>query len=66
MSVTVVAVFTPLPGASGRIVDAFRQVSPDVHQEQGCEIYACHVEQTGARVVMIESWASTDDLQSHT
>jgi quinol monooxygenase YgiN len=65
MSVTVVATFTPKPGAGPRIVDAFRKISPEVHQEQGCEIYACNVESPGERVVMVESWASYDDLEAH-
>lgn len=65
MSVTVVATFTPKPGAGPRIIDAFRKISPEVHQEQGSEIYACNVESSGERVVMVESWASHDDLEAH-
>ena len=65
MSVTVVATFTPKPGASALIIDAFRQISPEVHQERGCEIYACNIESSGERVVMVESWASHNDLDAH-
>lgn len=65
MSVTVVAKFNPKPGRGSQIIDAFRLVSPLVHQESGCELYAAHLEQDGDAVLMIERWASRADLDAH-
>ena len=65
MSVIVVATFTPVPGAGSRIIDAFRRVSPLVHNEVGCELYAAHIEQQGDAVVMVEQWSSREALEAH-
>ncbi len=65
MSVTVVAVFHPLPGHGPDVVQAFSEVSPLVHQEAGCELYAAHLEQDGDVVVMVERWSSRADLDAH-
>ncbi|WP_104171691.1 putative quinol monooxygenase [Cryobacterium sp. M23] len=63
MSVVVVAVLTPKPGRSQEILDAFAVVSPTVHAETGCELYAAHTD--GDLVVMVERWASVADLAVH-
>ena len=63
MPVTVVALLTPRPGLAGRILDSFREVSPLVHQERGCEFYAAHTD--GEVVVMIERWTTRADLDAH-
>ncbi len=66
MSVTVVAVLQAIPGRGKDVIEAFRQVSPLVHEEPGCELYATHLEQGGDTVVMVERWASQEDLDRHT
>lgn len=65
MSVTVVAVFHPHAGRGREVIDAFSEVSPLVHQEAGCELYAAHLEQDGDVVVMVERWSSREDLDAH-
>lgn len=63
MSVIVVAVISPLDGHIPDIVDAFAAVSPLVHAEGGCELYALHHD--ADQVIMIERWASAADLAAH-
>lgn len=66
MSVTVVAVLHANPGRGKDVIEAFLQVSPLVHEEPGCELYAAHLEQGGDTVVMVERWTRAEDLQTHT
>lgn len=63
MSVVVVAVLTPLDGHIQNVVDAFATVSPKVHNESGCELYALHHD--ADQVIMIERWTSEADLAAH-
>ena len=63
MSVTVVALLTPKPGMSDQVIESFREVSPLVHRERGCELYAAHTD--GNVVIMVESWTTQADLDSH-
>ncbi len=65
MSVTVVAVLTAKAGRAGEPIDAFAEVSPLVHAEDGCERYAAHRERNGDAVVMFEQWATPADLDAH-
>jgi quinol monooxygenase YgiN len=65
MPVTVVAVLTPKPGLGPQVIESFRQVSPLVHAEHGCELYAAHLEQDGDTVVMVERWTTRADLENH-
>jgi quinol monooxygenase YgiN len=65
MSFEVVAVFHPHPGKGPRVIDAFREVAPLVHEETGCELYAAHLEQGGDTVVMVERWTTRADLDAH-
>lgn len=65
MQVTVVAVLHAMPGLASRVIKAFEEVSPLVHNESGCELYAAHLEQGGDAVVMVERWSSLEDLQAH-
>ncbi len=65
MSVTVVAVLTAKPGLGARVIESFREVSPLVHDEPGCELYAAHLEQGGSTVVMVERWTTRADLDAH-
>lgn len=65
MSVTVVAVLQAKPGLGPQIIESFREVSPLVHAERGCELYAAHLEQGGDTVVMVERWTTLEDLDAH-
>ena len=65
MSVMVVAVLQAKPGCGKYVIESFREVSPLVHQEPGCELYAAHLNQDGDTVVMIERWSSLEDLDLH-
>jgi quinol monooxygenase YgiN len=63
VSVVVVATITPLPGHRDEVIEAFTAVIPQVHAEDGCELYALN--QTEDRLIMIEKWASPDALAAH-
>ncbi len=63
--VTVVAVIRARPGKGPAVIDTFREVSPLVHREPGCELYAAHLEQGGDTVVMVERWTTRADLEAH-
>jgi quinol monooxygenase YgiN len=63
MSVTVVALLTAKPGLAPRVIDSFREVSPLVHEEPGCELYAAHTD--GNVVIMVERWTTRADLDAH-
>lgn len=63
MSVVVVATLSPAPGRLQDVLDAFAAVTPLVHQEQGCELYAAHTD--GEKVIMVERWTTSDDLDAH-
>ena len=65
MSITVVAVLTAKPGLGPGVIESFREVSPLVHQEPGCELYAAHLELDGDTVVMVERWSTRADLDAH-
>ena len=62
-SVIVVATLTPNPGRLQDVIDGFAAVNPLVHAEPGCELYAVHTD--GERVVMIERWTTSADLDAH-
>ena len=63
MSVVVVATITPVPEHRDEVIAAFTATIPQVHAEDGCELYALH--QAADRLVMIEKWASADALATH-
>lgn len=63
MSVVVVATIHAKQGLTDRVLDAFAEVSPRVHEEPGCELYAAHTD--GRVVVMVEQWSSQADLDAH-
>ncbi|HEY5361272.1 MAG TPA: putative quinol monooxygenase [Streptosporangiaceae bacterium] len=63
MSVVVVATIRPLPEHVDAVIAAFAEVIPQVHEEDGCELYALH--QTDDRLIMIEKWTSPEALQVH-
>ena len=63
MSVVVVATITPLPEHRDEVIAAFTATIPQVHAEDGCELYALH--QAEDRLIMVEKWASPDALAKH-
>jgi quinol monooxygenase YgiN len=63
VSVVVVATIIPLPEHRDEVIAAFTATIPQVHAEDGCELYALH--QTSDRLIMIEKWASREALGTH-
>ncbi len=63
MSVVVVATITPLPEYRDEVIAAFTETIPQVHAEDGCELYALH--QAEDRLIMVEKWASREALATH-
>ena len=63
MSVVVVATITPLPGYREDVIAAFTATIPQVHGEDGCELYALNA--AADRLIMVEKWASRDALATH-
>jgi quinol monooxygenase YgiN len=63
VSVVVVAILTPKPGRLADLIAAFEVVTPKVHAEKGCELYAVHSD--GKACVMVEQWSSPDTLSAH-
>jgi quinol monooxygenase YgiN len=63
VSVVVVATITPLPEYHDEVVAAVTATIPQVHAEDGCELYALH--QAPDRLIMVEKWASRDALATH-
>lgn len=61
---SVVAVIRPLPEHRQEVIAAFEQVIARVHAEDaGCELYALH--EGDDQLVMIEKWATQEQLSSH-
>ena len=63
MSVVVVAILTPKAGRVQEVLDAYAVVSPLVHAEAGCELYAVHTDDQ--LVILVERWTTQDDLDRH-
>jgi quinol monooxygenase YgiN len=63
VSVVVVATITPLPEYRDEVIVAYTATIPQVHAEDGCELYALN--QAEDRLIMIEKWASSDALRAH-
>ena len=63
MPVIVVATIRPLPEHRDEVRAALAAAIPQVHGEEGCELYALN--QKDDRFVMIERWASRAALQTH-
>lgn len=62
--VVVTVVFTPAEGKRPELVAALSRAIPEVHEEQGCELYAIHDAPDGT-VVMLEKWTSAELLDAH-
>ncbi len=63
MSVVVVATIRPLPEHRDEVIAAFTATIPQVHAEDGCELYTLH--QAKDRLIMVEKWASAEALSTH-
>lgn len=64
MSVVVIATIRPLPDYRDEVISIFEETIARVHAEdEGCELYALHEGRDS--LVMIEKWASTGDLKTH-
>ncbi|WP_180819458.1 putative quinol monooxygenase [Gordonia terrae] len=65
--VVVVAVFVPKPDKNDEVEAAIREAVSATHaNDRGCELYAAHRSVRGREgFVIIEKWASADDLQTH-
>ena len=63
MSVVVVATIIPLPEYRDEVIAAFTETVAQVHEEDGCELYALN--QADDRLMMVEKWASPEALRTH-
>jgi quinol monooxygenase YgiN len=63
MSITVVATITPLAEHRDAVREALLTAIPQVHAEDGCELYSLHENADG--FVMVEQWASREALAVH-
>ena len=63
MSVVVVATITPLPEYRDEVIAAYTATIPQVHAEDGCELYALH--RNADKLVIIEKWADQAALDDH-
>ena len=63
MSVVVVATITPLPEYREDVIAAFTAIIPQVHDEDGCELYTLNAD--ADRLIMVEKWASREALATH-
>ncbi|WGW13700.1 putative quinol monooxygenase [Saxibacter everestensis] len=62
--VVVIATFVPNPGELDRVRLALDIAIEQVHQEDGCELYAIH-EAPNGNIIMIEKWESAELLDTH-
>ena len=62
--VNVVATKVPQPQQLAHVRRVLINSVSDVHQEDGCELYALH--QAGAALIFIEQWSSQAALDRHT
>jgi quinol monooxygenase YgiN len=63
MSVVVVATIVPKPEHRDEVIAAFRDTIEQVHDEDGCELYALH--EAPDRLIMVEKWSSQEALGVH-
>lgn len=62
--IVVTAVFRPNPGAFDQVVEVLSRAIAEVHQEDGCLLYAIHRDPDD-QIIMIEKWASAEQLDTH-
>jgi|UniRef100_UPI0040488819 quinol monooxygenase YgiN len=60
----VVAIFTPKPEHRDEIRSLLLRITPIVHDEPGCELYAMHEDVEG-RFIYVETWTTRDDWTDH-
>jgi len=60
----VIALFTPVEGQYEKVREVLSAITPEVHAEEGCELYALHEEVDG-RLVLIEKWTTRELWQEH-
>jgi quinol monooxygenase YgiN len=66
MAIVVVGAFTAKPGQEQEARDAFAQLVPPTHAEDGCILYALHQgADDPARLAFIERWNSREELEAH-
>ena len=63
MPIIVVATITPRPEYRDDVIAAMKQTIGQVHDEDGCELYALHANDD--RLVMIERWTTPEALDIH-
>jgi quinol monooxygenase YgiN len=63
VSITVIATIVPLAEHRDAVREAFLEIIPLVHQEDGCELYSLH--EADDRFVMVEQWSDREALGVH-
>jgi quinol monooxygenase YgiN len=63
MPVVVVATILPLSEHRAAVIDAIKETIPQVHAEDGCELYSLN--EAPDRLVMVEKWVSQQALDAH-
>lgn len=64
MSVVVVATFQAGEGNEQNLLEALKTSVPEIHAEDGCDLFALHEGEAG-HIVLIEKWESEDLLEAH-
>jgi quinol monooxygenase YgiN len=59
-----VAIFHPRPESYQQVLDFLLEVTPEVHLEPGCLIYALHESKDG-RILYVEKWETRSDWVIH-
>jgi quinol monooxygenase YgiN len=61
-----VATLKAREGREAQVRALFAEMQPKTHDEQGCRLYALHVDRSDPRTfVMIEIWDTEADIQRH-
>lgn len=60
----VIAIFSPVRGQEDDVREILTRIIPEVHDEEGCELYALH-EDTQGRLVFVESWTTRELWEKH-
>lgn len=63
MPIVLVATIVPLAEHRAEVISVLRAAIGQVHDEQGCELYALH--EAPDRLIMVEKWATGDALAMH-
>ena len=59
----IVATIVPLPGQIDAAEEVFKSIIPQVHTEDGCELYALH--RSADKLVFVERWRDGDGNRRH-